>query len=77
MSVCKNESLKFLHLLSNCLRLLSDTVLGSILIPWLTVHCGPQEELLVTDQGHSILIFAPRCRVIQLYKWLNGQEIEF
>ena len=61
--------MKFLHL--------SDTVLGSILIPWLTVHCGPQEELLVTDQGHSILNFAAKCPVIQLYKWLNGQETEF
>ena len=36
-----------------------------------------QEKLFVTDLGQTILIFAAKCRVIQWYKWFNGQEIEF
>jgi len=36
-----------------------------------------QEKLFVTDLGHTIFIFAAKCRIIQWYKWLNGQEIQF
>ena len=36
-----------------------------------------QEKIFVTDLGHTILIFAAKCRVIEWYKWINGQEIEF
>ena len=36
-----------------------------------------QEKLFATDLGHTILIFAMKCHVIQWFKWFNGQEIRF
>ena len=36
-----------------------------------------QEKLIAMDLGRTLLIFGPKCRGIQWYKWYNSQEIEF